>query len=136
MAYRKLNTMTSTDTYPLHLKDDCIDSIGEVQQFTTLDLYSGYWHINICKQDSHKAEFVFHAGNFQFVRMPFGLTDAHAVYQRSLDLILTKLNWKTYLLFLDDIIIYSKDVNNHIKHVDQILTTLSEADITLKTKNC
>ena len=90
--YRKLNSMTVKDTYPLPRMDECIDTLGEAQYFTTLDAYSGYWQMKIRKQDRPKTAFVCHAGTFQFVRMPFGLTNAPACFQRAHDLILTRSN--------------------------------------------
>ena len=68
--------------------------------------------------------------------MPFGLTNASATFQRALDLILTKYKWKTCLIYLDDIIIYSKSINEHINHVDEVLEYLSQAGVTLKIRKC
>jgi len=134
--YRKLNSMTQKDTYPLPRMDECIDTLGEAEYFTTLDAYSGYWEMKIRPQDRHKTAFVCHAGTFQCTRMPFGLTNAPACFQRALDLILTKYKWKTCLVYLDDVIIFSNNVDDHIKHVDEILQTLADAGITLKINKC
>ena len=68
--------------------------------------------------------------------MPFGLTNAPATSQRALDIVLTKFKWKSCLVYIDDIIIFSKTVEDHIRHVDEILTTLTEANITLKISKC
>ena len=134
--YRKLNSMTVKDTYPLPRMDECIDTLGEAQYFTTLDAYSGYWQMKIRKEDRYKTAFVCHEGTFQCKRMPFGLTNAPACFQRALDLILTKFKWKTCLVYLDDVIIFSKDVDDHIKHVAEILTALTEAGVTLNINKC
>ena len=134
--YRKLNSMTVKDTYPLPRMDECIDSLGESEYFTTLDAFAGYWQINLRKRDRHKTAFVCHAGTYQYKRMPFGLTNAPACFQRALDMILTKYKWKTCLVYIDDVVIYSKNVDDHIKHVDEILRTLAHAGVTLKIKKC
>ena len=134
--YRRLNSMTVKDTYPLPRMDECIDSLGDAQYFTTLDAYSGYWQMRIRKQDRPKTAFVCHAGTFQCTRMPFGLTNAPACFQRALDLVLTKYKWKTCLVYLDDVIIFSKNLDDHIAHVDEILDTLSAAGVTLKVNKC
>ena len=68
--------------------------------------------------------------------MPFGLTNAPATFQRALDMVLSTFKWKTCLVYLDDFIIYSKSVEEHIDHVDEILTALDTAGITLKIKKC
>ena len=88
--YRRLNSMTIRDSYPLPRMDDCIDSLGSATIFTTLDAYSGYWQLAIKKEDRHKTAFVTHNGVYQCNRMPFGLTNAPASFQRALDMILTK----------------------------------------------
>ncbi len=134
--YRKLNEVTVKDSYPIPRMDDCLDSLGEATIFTGLDAYSGYWQMNVAKKDRHKTAFTCHAGTFQCVRMPFGLTNAPATFQRGLDMVLSKFKWKTCLVYLDDVIIYSKSVEDHIQHVDEVLTALREAGITLKISKC
>ena len=111
--YRKLNSMTVKDTYPLPRMDECIDSLGESEYFTTIDAFAGYWQINLRKRDRHKTAFVCHAGTYEYKRMPFGLTNAPACFQRALDMILTKYKWKTCLVYIDDVVIYSKNVDDH-----------------------
>ena len=116
--------------------DECIDSLGDAAVFTTLDAYSGYWQVAIKPEDRKKSAFVCHSGHFQYVRMPFGLTNAPATFQRALDMILSQFKWKTCLVYIDDVIIYSKTVEEHIHHVDEVLTALGKAGVTLKMKNC
>lgn len=108
--YRKLNEATVKDSYPIPRMDDCLDSLGDATIFTGLDAYSGYWQMNVAKEDRPKTAFTCHAGTFQCVRMPFGLTNAPATFQRGLDMVLNKYKWKTCLVYLDDVIIYSKSV--------------------------
>ena len=128
--------MTLKDTYPLPRMDECIDSLGDAQYFTTLDAYSGYWQMRIRKEDRTKTAFVCHAGTFQCTRIPFGLTNAPACFQRALDLVLTKYKWKTCLVYLDDVIIYCNNLDDHIVHVNETLSTLADAGITLKVNKC
>ncbi len=134
--YRKLNTLTVRDSYPLPRMDECIDSLGEATVFTTLDAYAGYWQLPIKKEDRHKTAFVCHTGTYQYNRMPFGLTNAPASFQRALDMILTKYKWKQCLIYLDDVIVFSNSIEDHIQHVDDILSCLAHAGVTLKIKKC
>ena len=92
--------------------------------------------MRVRKQDRYKTAFVCHAGTYQCTRMPFGLTNAPACFQRALDLTLTNFKWRTCLVYIDDVIIFSTNLDDHIKHVDEILTTLAEAGVTLKIKKC
>ena len=116
--------------------DECIDSLGYSKIFTTLDAFSGYWQMKVAKEDRHKTAFTCHAGTYQCVRMPFGLTNAPATFQRGLDIVLTKFKWKTCLVYLDDVIIFSNTVEEHIDHVDDVLTCLALAGVTLKISKC
>ena len=134
--YRKLNSITVKDTYPLPRMDECLDSLGEAQYFTTLDCNSGYWQLPVHEEDRDKTTFTCHEGTFRFVRMPFGLCNAPASFQRTVDILLSGYRWKTCLVYLDDIIIFSKDRETHLQHVDQILAVLHKNGLTLKLKKC
>ena len=116
--------------------DECLDSLGEAKIFTTLDAYSGYWQMNVAKEDRHKTAFVCHAGSNQCKRMPFGLTNAPATFQRGLDMVLTQFKWKTCLVYLDDVIILSRTPEEHIQHVNDVLACLSASGVTLKINKC
>ena len=123
--------MTVKDSYPIPRMDECIDSLGDANVFTTLDAYSGYWQVGLEERDRAKTSFVCHAGQYQYKRMPFGLTNAPATFHRALDMILSPFKWKTCLVYIDDIVIFSKSVEEHIRHVDEISTALGEAGVTL-----
>ena len=134
--YRRLNNAIIPDTYPLPRMDDCIDSLGEAAVFTTLDANSGYWQLPLAAQDKDKTTFTSHCGAFRYTRMPFGLRNAPATFQRALDIILTGVRWKTCLVYLDDVIIFSKSMEEHVQHVDDVLELLGNAGISLKLKKC
>ena len=105
--YRRLNALTIRDSYPLPRMDECIDSLGDAQLFSTLDCNSGYWQIPVEPSDRDKTTFTSHEGTFRYTRMPFGLTNAPATFQRVVNMTLAGLTWKTCLVYLDDIIIFS-----------------------------
>jgi len=86
--------------------------------------------------DRDKTTFTCHAGTYRYLRMPFGLTNAPATFQRTLDILLSPFKWKHCLVYLDDVIIHSRDVKSHIEHVDGILSTLRRAGISLKLRKC
>jgi hypothetical protein len=134
--YRRLNLATVKDSYPIPRMDECIDSLGDASIFSTLDCNAGYWQIPIRKGDRNKTTFTCHAGTYRYIRMPFGLTNAPATFQRTLDILLSKFKWKHCLVYLDDVIIHSRDVESHIKHVDAVLGTLRNAGVSLKLKKC
>mgnify|MGYP003411260331 FL=1 len=134
--YRKLNALTVKDTYPLPRMDECLDSLGDAFLFTTLDCNSRYWQIQVTDEDKDKTAFVTHCGVHRFKRMPFGLCNAPATFQRALDMLLAKVKWNFALVYLDDVIIYSHSLKDHLVHVDYVLSLLRNAGISLKLQKC
>jgi RNase H-like domain found in reverse transcriptase/Reverse transcriptase (RNA-dependent DNA polymerase)/Integrase zinc binding domain/Chromo (CHRromatin Organisation MOdifier) domain/Integrase core domain len=134
--YRKLNAITVPDTYPLPRMDECIDSLGDAVVFTTLDCNSGYWQIPVHPADREKTTFTSHFGIYQFLRLPFGLRNAPATFQRAIDIILSGIRWKTCLVYLDDVIVFSSNRDDHLAHVNEALTLLGNAGLSLKLKKC
>jgi len=134
--YRRLNAVTKKDTYPVQRMDDCLDSFGEARFFSMLDCTAGHWKINIRKEDREKTALVCHSGLFEWLRMPCGLTNAPARFQRALDLILSGLKWQVCLVYLDDVIAFSKTVEEHIQHLDTVLSRLREAGVALNLEKC
>ena len=134
--YRLLNKATIKDRYPLPRIDDTIDALYGAQYFSTLDLFSGYWQIEIEEADKYKTAFVCEFGQYEFNRMPFGLTNAPATFQRLMNKILKPVLYQSALVYLDDIIVFSKTIIEHIKALQTIFSLLAEAGLKLKMKKC
>ena len=134
--YRRLNLATVPDSYPLPRADDCLDSLGKAHIFTTLDCNSGYWQVNMAEEDKDKTTFVSHMGTHRYRRMPFGLRNAPATFQRALDIILSGVRWQTCLIYLDDVIVFSETPEQHLEDVDEVLRLLGQAGVSLKLKKC
>lgn len=116
--------------------DDCLDSLGTASFFSTLDCNSGYWQVKVSDTDKHKTAFTSHAGTFQWKRMPFGLCNAPATFQRTLDKLLAGFRWKTCLVYLDDVIIFSNSFEEHVDHVREVLAALQGAGLPLNLQKC
>jgi hypothetical protein len=134
--YRRLNAVTKKDSYPLPRMDECLDSLGEAGIFTTLDCNSGYWQITVAPEDRDKIPFVSHEGLHRNIRMLFGLVNAPATFQRSIDLMSISVKWKQALIYLDDVIIFSPTLDEHYGHVSQVLHLLHQAGVSLKMSKC
>ena len=91
--YRKVNAVTKKDVYPLPRVDDILDTLGKAKYFSTLDLASGYWQIEMDPATREKSAFTTHCGLFEFLRMPFGLCNSPATFQRLMQTILAGLEW-------------------------------------------
>ena len=128
--YRKLNLMTVKDAYPIPRMDECIDSLGDARVFSTLDCNAGYWQIPVAEEDKHLTAFTCHSGAWQCVRLPFGLCNAPATFQRAMDMILAGVKWQICLVYLDDVIVFSRSPEEHLQHLDEVLTRLGKAGVT------
>ena len=138
--YRQLNSLTKKDTFPLPRIDDLLDQLGKAQFFSTLDLASGYWQIRMAPEAQEKTAFVTHRGLFEFRVMPFGLTNAPAVFQRLMQQLLMPLNPKNGVefvnVYIDDVIVFSSTLEEHLEHLKLVISRLVEAGLKLKPAKC
>lgn len=134
--YRALNNITLRDMYPLPRIDDALDALQGAKYFTTLDAWSGYWQIGLREEDKEKTAFSTRDGHYQFNVMPFGLVNAPGSFQRAMNLILHNLTWKTCLVYLDDIIVFSSTFEEHLTRLEEVFQRLMDANIRLKLPKC
>lgn len=134
--YRKLNDVTIKDSYPLPKIDESLDMLGGSTWFSTLDLASGYWQIEMAEEDKGKTAFVTNCGLYQFNVMPFGLCNAPATFERLMECILRGLQWHTCLIYLDDVIVHASSFKVHIQRLEVILQRLQAAGLKLSPKKC
>ena len=111
--FRKLNQVTKKNSYPLPLIDDILALLGKAKFFTSLDLKSGYWQVLMDEKDKEKTAFACHRGLFEFNVMPFGLSNAPAVFQELMSIVLNGCN-AFAIAYLDDILIFSETFDEHI----------------------
>ncbi|KAM7314715.1 reverse transcriptase family protein [Ixodes scapularis] len=103
--YRQLNAVTKKDVYPLPRIDDTLDRLRHSRYFSSMDLKSGYWQIEVDERDREKTAFVTPDGLYEFKVMPFGLCTAPATFQRVMDTVLAGLKWQSCLVYLDDVVV-------------------------------
>ena len=133
--YRRLNAMTRADAYPMPRIEDMIDQLGKAKYLTTLDLTKGYWQVPVAEEDRPKTTFTTPFGLFQFLRMPFGLQGAPATFQRMIDRLLQGLG-QFANAYLDDVVIFSESWEEHLRHIETVLTRLRESGLTAKPRKC
>lgn len=134
--YRRLNDKTTDDKYPLPNINDLFDKLGKSSYFSTLDLASGFHQIEIDKQDRHKTAFTTPSGHYEFTRMPFGLKTAPATFQRAMDNVLRGLQGIHCLVYLDDIIIYSNSLQEHIEKLRKVFDRLRQNNLKMTLDKC
>ena len=134
--YRRLNHITVRDVYPLPRIDDCLSVLFGNSFFSTLDLIAGYWQVLMAEMDRLKTAFITNNGLFEFNVMPFGLTNAPATFQRYMDVVLAGLKWKSVLVYLDDIGIFSQTFEEHLGHLREVFERLRKYNLRLKPSKC
>jgi hypothetical protein len=133
--YRKLNDMTIKNRFPMPLVDEILDELAGTQYFTSLDMTAGYHQIRM-KEDEYMTAFKTHQGHYQFMVMPFGLTNEPATFQCAMNAILQPFLRKFVMVFLDDILVYSSCLAEHLGHLRLVFTKLREHQFFLKKKKC
>lgn len=136
--YRRLNTVTKKDVYPLPHIDDILDTLGRAKYFTTLDLSAGYWQVELDPESRAKTAFTSHCGLYEFMRMPFGLCNANApaTFQRLMQVVLSGLEWDCCFVYIDDILVASQSFDEHMHHLQLVFERLRQAGLRLKPKKC
>ena len=133
--FRRLNKVTKKNSYPLPLIDDILALLGKAKYFTSLDLKSGYWQVAMDEKDKEKTAFACHKGLFEFNVMPFGLSNAPAVFQELMSVVLQGCN-DFSTAYLDDIMIFSPTLEEHLEHICVIFDRLRQHNLKLKLKKC
>src|SRR3954470_2239142 len=134
--YHALNNITIKNHFPIPLINDLTNRLFRAKVFTKIDLHSGYNQIRIHKDDIEKTAFHTRYGHFQYKVMPFGLTNAPATFQALVQDILRPLLDKCVIVYIDDILVYSKNDANHQEHLRQVLALLRKHQLYGKTTKC
>ncbi|KAN0022925.1 hypothetical protein ACTFIU_005666 [Dictyostelium citrinum] len=134
--YKKLNSITVKDRYPLPLISDCWYYLRNAKVFSKLDLTQGYYQIMMNEADKEKTTFVSHIGSFQYTVMPFGLVNGPATFQRMVEELLGEKLRKTAIVFIDDFIVFSNKKEEHAKDLETIFNLFKERRVSVQIEKC
>ena len=132
--YRNINAATVKDSFPIPNIDASIDTLVGSRWFSTLDLFSGFWQVEMDKADQAKTAFVTQRGLYQFKVMSFGLCNATATFQRLMETVMNGLTWNCILLYVDDIIIFAKTFEDELDRIQSVFQRLRSNNLKLKAK--
>ena len=130
--YRKINAKTISDKYPIPDTTTVLANLGNNTYFTTLDLASGFHQIPMAEKDIEKTAFSVNNGKYEFVRLPFGLKNAPGIFQRVMDDILREHIGKICHVYIDDIIVFGKTLEEHLSNLEKVLETLRKANFKIQ----
>uniref|UniRef100_A0A3Q7ETV7 Reverse transcriptase domain-containing protein n=1 Tax=Solanum lycopersicum TaxID=4081 RepID=A0A3Q7ETV7_SOLLC len=134
--YRALNKITIRNKYPIPLIADLFDRLGQAKYFTKMDLRKGYYQVRIADGDEPKTACVTRYGAFEWLVMPFGLTKAPATFCTLMNDILHPYLDQFVVVYLDDIVIYSDTLEEHVMHLKKVFTILRENQLYVKREKC
>ena len=134
--YRELNKQTVKYRYPLPRQDELLDQLHGAKFFSKVDLQSGYHQVRVADQDVFKTAFGTRYGHFEFLVLPFGLTNAPATFMSFMHEVLKPYLDEFVVVFLDDILIHSKSEEEHLKHLQLVLHKLREHHLFAKLTKC
>ena len=137
--FRYLNAVTIKDAYPIPRIDESLSKLGDAKFFTTLDLGSAFWQVPLRKQDREKTGFACELGLFQWKRMPFGLCNATATFQRLMAQALTSVTKKygnLIMCYVDDVVIATPTLEDHIERLVEVFSCMKQAGLKCKPSKC
>jgi hypothetical protein len=134
--YRWLNSITVKNKFPMPLIDEILDELNGASYFTRLDFKSGFHRVRMDPTDEFEISFKTRQGHYQFKMMPFGLTNAPATFQYTMNSVLESYLRKFVIILMDDILIYSKSVEEHAHHLRLVLQLLRKHQFYIKRTKC
>ena len=134
--YRKINKVTVKNKYPLPRIEDLFDQLRGASVFSKIDLRSGYYQLRVKEDDVPKTTFRTRYGHYEFLVMPFGLTNASAAFMDLMNRVFRPYLDQFVVVFIDDILVYSKDAQEHEHHLRIVLQTLRENQLFAKLSKC
>ena len=132
--FRKVNSVTKSDSYPIPRMDDCVDKVGNANYVSKFDLLKGYWQVPLTERAKEVSAFVTPDGFYEYKVMPFGMKNSGATFQRLMNEVILELDGCD--VYIDDLIIYSNTWEQHIRRIRALFDRLTKAKLTVNLVKC
>jgi len=134
--FRALNKITQFDNYPLPIFEETVSILHGSSYFSVVDLYSGFWQIKLAEEDKLKTAFTVPSGSYNFLRLPYGMSNSLASFQRLMDVVLRNLVVNECYVFIDDVIIFGRTIEEHAARLEHVLQRFEKANLQLQPGKC
>ena len=134
--FRQLNRITVRPAFPMPNVDDMLNTLNGAQYFSTIDLGNAYYQVELEEESKIKTAFSTKNGQYCFKRMPFGIAAAPATFQELMVKVLGDLNWKEAVVYLDDILVFAKNKEEHMQRIKHVLEKIKEAGLRINPEKC
>ena len=136
LDFRLLNQVTERPAFPMPNIDEMLDSLKGMKWFSSIDLGNAYYQVELEESSKVKTAFSTKAGQYCFTRMPFGIAAAPATFQKLMTDVLKEMLWKEAMVYLDDILIFSKTEAEHIDRLEKLFTRIEAAGLRINPEKC
>jgi hypothetical protein len=134
--FRRLNKHVITDPHPLPRIAQIMETLGEAQVLSALDLLHGFYNLEVHPEDRKKTAFSTYDGHWEFIRLPMGLKNSPSIFQRLMQIVLSGCLGHHAFIYIDDILVFSKNPEEHLKHLEDVFSRLSSAGLKIKASKC
>src|SRR6185312_14247219 len=134
--FRNINKYTIKENWSFPKVEEAIDALQGAKYISTIDLTCGYWQIPLHPESKRFTAYTLKKGRYQYRTLPMGITNAAPTFQRNMELDFKGLLWNCCIVYIDDVIVYSKTLKEHIHHLNQVFTRLRQYNMVIKPDKC
>lgn len=134
--YRRINAITIKEPYPIPRAEQAFDALSGAKVMSTLDFTSGYWQIPLKEEHKKLTAYTTRSGRWEYNVLPMGITNAAPTFQRNMEIMLSGLLWKSCIVYIDDLIIFSNSFDQHLQDLREVFSRMKAMNLVAKPSKC